>query len=504
MSEIQINNNINNDAEVLNAIMKDRAVRQAVTRESHSLFFHLYFPHYVKYPTAEFQKDIFRITEDGSNKLACIVAFRGSAKSTLVTLSYALWSILGSHQKKFVLIICQTQSQAKQHMMNLRRELEDNKLLKSDLGPFQEEIGGEWAITSLVFKNTGARITIASLDQSIRGLRHHEHRPDLIILDDVEDLKSTRTSESRNQTFDWFTREVMPLGDLGTRVIILANLLHEDSLVMRLRRKMEAGELQGIFKTFPLLNDAGECLWPEKFDSPGKIEELRQSVANELAWQQEYLLNIISDTTKVIHSEWIHYYDALPKDIIEKARAVFIGVDLAISQRKGADCTAIVTVVVYGENKNIRYYVLPNSVNDHLNYPTVLETVKSIVNNLPYKRNPTIYIEANGFQEIYAQQLSITGLDVVEVKNTNDKRSRLALTSHYIQNGVVLFPRQGADQLITQLTGFGVENHDDLADAFAIVTLSSQQKIQKIIARDAWSEMCMKDCGNPYFFVLYD
>src|ERR1700693_4146461 len=127
------------DENVFEKVTKDRLVRQAIARESHLMFFHLYFPHYVRYPIAEFQKDIFRITEDMSNRLACIVAFRGSGKSTLITLSYALLAILGVQKKKCVLIICQTQAQAKQHMANLRRELENNPLLKSDLGPFRVE-----------------------------------------------------------------------------------------------------------------------------------------------------------------------------------------------------------------------------------------------------------------------------------------------------------------------------------------------------------------------------
>jgi hypothetical protein len=264
---------INNQQSVLEAIAKDRQVRQTVTCESHLMFFHLYFPHYVKYPIAEFQKDIFRITEDISNPLACIVAFRGSGKSTLITFSYSLWAILGVQKKKFVLIVCQTQAQARQHMMNLRHELESNKLLKSDLGPFQEETGGEWAISSLVFKNMDARIMVASTEQSIRGVRHDEHRPDLIILDDIENLQSTKTIEGRNKIFDWFTREIVPLGDIGTRTIIVGNLLHEDSLPMRLRKKIDANELRGVFRWFPLIDDHGNCLWPGKFDTKGKIEE---------------------------------------------------------------------------------------------------------------------------------------------------------------------------------------------------------------------------------------
>ncbi|MCX6740983.1 MAG: hypothetical protein NTY61_01125, partial [Candidatus Parcubacteria bacterium] len=109
-----------NEQAIVDAMINDRAVRQQVARNSHWFFFNCYFEHYVKFPMAEFQKDIFRITEDQSNQLACISAFRGSAKSTLVTLSYSLWAILGCQQKKYVLIVCQTQPQAKQHLMNLR------------------------------------------------------------------------------------------------------------------------------------------------------------------------------------------------------------------------------------------------------------------------------------------------------------------------------------------------------------------------------------------------
>ena len=281
-------NGNNQDENVFERITKDRDLRRELGRQSHHLFFLMYFPHYIKYPVAEFHKDIFRITEDTTNNLSCIVAFRGSGKSTLVTFSYSLWSILGVQQKKFVLIICQTQAQAKQHMANLKDELEHNILLKSDMGPFREEAGdGQWAISSLVFKNTGARVTIASIDQSIRGLRHHEHRPDLIILDDIEDSNSVKTYESRTKISDWFSREVVPLGDLGTRIILVGNLLHEDSLMMRLRKKIDDREIKGVYRWFPLLDENGVCLWSGKFDARQKIDDLRRSVCNDIAWQQE-------------------------------------------------------------------------------------------------------------------------------------------------------------------------------------------------------------------------
>lgn len=52
-----------------------------------------------------------------------------------------------------------------------------------------------------------------------------------------------------------------------------------------------------------------------------------------------------------------------------------------------------------------------------------------------------------------------------------DKRARLALITHLIQQGKVMFPRRGTEELIQQLTGFSIEKYDDLADAFSLLLL---------------------------------
>ena len=50
-----------------------------------------------------------------------------------------------------------------------------------------------------------------------------------------------------------------------------------------------------------------------------------------------------------------------------------------------------------------------------------------------------------------------------------DKYARLSAVSFLVQDGKVLFPKVGAEDLITNLVGFGTEKHDDLADAFSIL-----------------------------------
>lgn len=452
---------------IIKQIVNDREVRLAVTCGSHLLFFHTYLGHYVKYPTADFQKEIFRITEDESIRFAVIIAFRDSAKSTIVNLSNPIWSIIGKPQKKFVLILGQTQNQARRHLNNIKREFESNELLARELGPFEEK-DGEWGSVSLEIPKFGARITAASSEQSIRGIRHGEHRPDLIILDDVEDSNSVKTLEGRNKTYDWLMSEIIPAGDRNTKVIVIGNLLHEDSLLMRLKENMEAGKLDGIYRAYPLINEAGEILWPGKFRNMDEIEGLHKTISSEVAWQREIMLRIIPDDGQVIYPEWIQYYEKLPN---EKPSYVVVGVDLAIKQKDTADYVAMVSAYVFGYGDNLKVYILPNPVNERLTFPKTIDKIR-MINDVYSRETRYICIEDIAYQESVIQQLKAEGIRAEGVKvNNYDKRAKLVATSEYVFSGKVVFPKVGAEELISQLVHFGVEKHDDLADAFAFVIL---------------------------------
>jgi predicted phage terminase large subunit-like protein len=503
------NNNILSE-ELFQIMVKDRKVRTAITKKSHRHFFHFYFAHYIKYKTAPFQNEIFQLTEEDPKKNLFIVAFRGCGKSTIITTSYPIWSILGEQQKKFILILCQTQSQAKQHMMNMRRELENNTLLKNDLGPFKEE-SDEWGAYSIVFSNSNARITVASSEQSVRGLRHNQHRPDLIICDDVEDIASTKTRDSRNKTHQWLTSEVIPTGDRNTRLVIVGNLLHEDSLLMRIKEALEEKFIDGIFKEYPLIQN-GEILWPGKYPTMEDVEIEKRKAGNEPAWQREYLLKIVSNMDQPIHRDWIHYYDELPpeyknkkmllkgryydyskggyfpgrnpnpeydyngeeKDTHRMCDGVRIGIDLAISEKETADYTAMVPVMVVGYGNKIKIYVLPKIINQRATFPDTISLCKTLNETYynPGDRRPLLIVEDVGYQKALPQQLKIEGINNVDtVRPSADKRSRLVLTADFIKSGKIVFPKEGAEELIEQIVHFGVEKHDDLADAFSIVIL---------------------------------
>jgi len=369
------------------------------------------------------------------------------------------------------IIISQTQSQVKLHLSNIRRELESNRLLRADLGPFEER-EEEWSSGSLVMSKYGARITALSMEQGVRGLRHLSHRPDLIICDDIDDISSIKTKEARDKVFNWFLGDVVPAGDTNTRIIVVGNLLHEDSLMMRLKNMIESDQLDGSFFSFPILNEKGLPIWPGKFKTLKDISILKRKIGDEVTWQREYMLRIISNTERVIHPEWIQFYESLPQ-ISEDVNliGIYSGVDLAISERTSADCTAIVSVAVYSIVGEIKIFVLPNPVNERLTFPKANDRIKMIFETIhKSERRNKIYIEDVGYQRALIQQLGIEQIPVEGVAvGGADKRSRIALTSPHIQSGKVLFPKVGCDELINQLVNFGAEKHDDLADAFSMV-----------------------------------
>jgi predicted phage terminase large subunit-like protein len=483
----------NNHDELFKILMSDQQIRKELCSRSHYWFFHVYFGHYVQYKTADFQRRIFEITEDGNVKLSSIISFRGSAKSTIVSLSNPIWSILGILHKKYPIIIGQTQNQSRQILKNIKSELESNELLIKDFGPFNNS--SDWRSNTLVIPKFGARITALSAGESIRGLRHHQYRPDLIICDDIEDLSSVKFRENRDKNFNWFMGDVVPLGDVNTKIILIGNLLHEDSLMMRIKDHiLVEKDMSGTHDEFPLLDENHKCLWPDKFPTEKEINELKSKIPDRVTFEREYLLHIVADGNQVVQRDWIKYHDTgdIPNPTVRPARMIAVGIDLAISEKTTADFTAIIPTLVYGYGDELKVYVLPFIVNQRLDFIKTKEKVKEVQEQIKIFHPRGIakfYAESVGYQASLAQQLTVENVLIEPVSvGGADKRSRLCLTSSYIESGKILFPKHGAEELIDQIVNFGVEKHDDLADAFSLV-------INKIIETD---QFCPKSKPREY------
>jgi len=78
---------------------------------------------------------------------------------------------------------------------------------------------------------------------------------------------------------------------------------------------------------------------------------------DDIAWSREYQLKIISTLEQVVHPDWAQFYQHPPQEYL---RSVNIGIDLAVSKKESADCTAMVVGHIYKHNKNMKIYIQSN------------------------------------------------------------------------------------------------------------------------------------------------
>ncbi len=465
-------------AETVAKLMTDRKVRVEVTRRDIVLFFSFYFAKYIKYAIAPFQLEILQLLQGERNKTIVITAFRNSAKSTFCSLVLPVWSAVGIHQKKNIILVCQTEQKAEQALINIRRELEVNKTLVSDHGIFYSS-SDEWNKRTLVIAKYGVRITALSVSESVRGVKHDEHRPDLIIYDDLEDAQSARTQEGRDKLWQIVTREFIPLGTRDTRHIFIGNLIHPDATMVRLKNLIKNNQMSGIYREYPLVKD-GLIMWPGQFPDMKSIEELKRQQPSEIDFLREYMLLMVPDGSQLIYPKDIHRYSE--KDLHPRIdfRMYLILIDPAVSGERSSrhDKTGIITLRIFGSGEKMSMYISPNPVNDWLEWPQIINKVKDIINSFGQHSTYKILVEGGSTQKGLTQMFKYQGLNAEEITpHGNDKRTRISMLVPWLTSKI-LFPVSGTEELEHQLMYFGAERYDDLVDSLTLVSLA-MPKIEK-------------------------
>ncbi len=454
---------------LISMIRKNRTLRRKFAKHSFPFFFLLYFGDKMTYPTADFQKEMFSLMENKSLDLVVIAAARNFSKSTICNTAFAIWAVVSGRYHNVVLA-SQTVPQVRVHHRNIMYALKENSLLKNDLGPFVEE-AEEFGLSSIVFGNYEAKIKPISVEQSVRGEIFKHYRPDLIILDDIEDLKSTRTKESRRKLWEFFLSEVMPLGTPQTKIVVLGNFLHEYSLVGTLMREIEQGIRPGVCRRYPLIDDNGKCLWPGMYPTPESIEAFKKKIGDEATWQREMLLKIIESDSKLITADQFKFYGQLPpKDIFHGYLYTRIGTDFAVGLNTWNDYTAMVTLQVYVARGKLKIYILPNIINRRMDFDQTIATMERLLKIAGEENKTKIILEANGMQLTYYQHMLGKGYSqVVPIKVTEDKLFRIQPVIKLIKDGTIVFPHDGVQELITQLIDFLDTDHEDICDSLSLV-----------------------------------
>lgn len=190
------------------------------------------FPERFNLPFSSLHQQIFDILDDDSIQLAAIAAPRGFGKTSIVNMAYPAKKIL-FHEKKFIVPISCTNTQAVMHTENLKRELLQNPVVVDLFGSMKSDSFSKdcWITQS------GTMVLPRGAGQQVRGILHERYRPDLIVCDDLEDAESVMNEELRKKLKEWFFADVcnsINRARKDWKIIVIGTILHEDSLLANL------------------------------------------------------------------------------------------------------------------------------------------------------------------------------------------------------------------------------------------------------------------------------
>lgn len=480
--------------ELFDVVLDDQHTRRSIA-QTFKGFQLVYLSHYLSLPPADFHEELDSLLENHYLRFLSVIGFRGSAKSSKGSLALPLYLALEHADKfPFIIIIAETREQVVENIANIQNELNENPAILADYGDMSVGVSKqkEWTKTSMLLRN-GVKILGLSRGQRIRGRRHRQHRPSIVVVDDPEEAEKVNKKEYRDKTERWLRGEVIPaIEEFKARLIVLGNILNTDALMARLKN-------DPIFthRDYALFSEGEtweKCTWKAKYTSQAALDAKKKEVRYS-AWMREYRLIVVPPEGQEIKDEWIQYYDKLPKRYqrsdakgkieldLNPILRTGVGVDLAISKQQAADYTSMVAGlvaegVIVESAANVRLdgipkiYILPKPVNERLSFHETIQRMKALSKEIAAEHTePIFHIEEVGYQKAAVEEALRQGIVAIPRKVGTDKRARLRTVSVFIENGTVLFPRRGCEDLLAQLTGFGIEDHDDLMDAFVHLIL---------------------------------
>ena len=192
---------------------------------------------------------------------------RGGAKSTVVTLACVL-QVVVEGREPYVWIVSDTKPQAYAHLENVKTELVDNRRLAADY-PQATGKGPTWQRGAIALRN-GAVVEAFGTGQAIRGRRRREHRPTLVICDDLQNDGHMQSARARDRSRTWFHGTLLKAGTTRTNVVNLATALHREALAVELTET--PGWTSRVFKAVQR--------WPENTSLWQQWEELYTDIEN--------------------------------------------------------------------------------------------------------------------------------------------------------------------------------------------------------------------------------
>lgn len=284
-------------------------------------------------------------------------------------------------------------------------------------------------------------------------------RADLLVCDDIVDVRSLHSRADRDRVADYFQNNLLNLLEPDGRFWGLCTPWHADDLNARLKRN----------PAFSLFRRAVgpdlQPIWPEKWPQEALAERLREIGASSFA--RGYRLLPIDDSEVAIRPGWVKFWTIeLPREAFE---TVVLSVDPAVSTKSTADASALVVLAKLPTPLEIRVL---EAVARRVSTPDLVR----LIDDADHRWQPDVIVfEANaafaGIRDLLVRHTRFGG-KVVGVTQSRSKAARTAAFAIPVQNGTLRLRGDefrgvdaGQSDLFDEMTTFPFSPHDDLLDA---------------------------------------
>lgn len=525
----------------------EKGLRRELAAFDLGYFGRAYLGHYFSRPSPKFHQELDEIWTEGVMKglnpleaakeidrregsRQATAAPRGHAKSTNFTFKDTLHAALYEY-KHYIIIISDSGEQAEGFLEDIRMELEDNPDIRSDFGVMKGEKA--WR-SSVIITKGDTKIEAIGSGKKIRGRKHRNWRPDLIVLDDIENDENVNTPEQRRKLDAWFKKAVSKAGDTYTDIMYIGTILHYDSLLNNIlknpgykSRRYQAiispaanqklwDEWERIYtnlfdedheKTAEVFFEAhkeemlegAQVLWEEKLPYQ-KLMQMKV-VEGEASFNSELQNDPIDPENATFNTEWCDYYEPELMDW-KSSEFIFIGSnDPSLGKNKRSDTSSIINLAL--STKTGYMYVVDASI-EKRKPDVIIDDVFEINRRLRRDYGKGFYkfgVETVQFQyffkEVMAQRSAEQGeyLPIEEIQSSANKILRIESLQPVIKNKYLKFNREHKT-LLKQLEEFPMGKNDDGPDGLQMAVQLAQSvkgivtsaKYQSVIKRKfrAW------------------
>jgi hypothetical protein len=237
----------------------------------------------------------------------------------------------------YCILIGSTEDKAAEQLSNISEELHENQDLRREFGIQSFESDTKTEIIVVCDDGYRFRILARGSEQKIRGAMWKGKRPNLIVCDDMEDDEQVENVDRRRKFRRWFFRAVVPALSKSGKIRVHGTILHEDSLLARLRKNKTWKCL--FYKAHTSYSDFSNILWPEQWNATElrKIQQSFEAEGDSAGYSQEYL-----NTPRDNEESYLRKQDflAMSEDDHDTDKRFYIGSDFAVSKKDTANRTS--------------------------------------------------------------------------------------------------------------------------------------------------------------------